>query len=165
MAKTSPPTNLIWKRHVLALSTASLHSRLCLARLKHSAWRILLGPLAWAFLASIGLTLASQFSGTLLAMDLAVNKGYPEQGLLIITVGCIASICGTTLSGIFGHFRNLPSFLLLAVCGVLGSMALFLLGSVSSLSATAASMFWSKHERWFYRHPVPRVFFFCIFPK
>ena len=121
-----------------------VHLRLSLARLRQSPWRFLLDPLSWAILAFLGLSLASQFCTNMLAMDIAANKGFPGKGLLIIMVGIVAGLFGKALSGIFGLFRNLPSFLLLAASGVLGSVALFLLGSASSLSATMASMIGSN---------------------
>ena len=114
--------------------------RLSLTRLRHSAWRFLLDPLAWAIIAYLGLTLASEFCAMMLAMDIAYNKGYPDKGLLLIYIGFIAGLVGKALSGIFGLFRSISSFLILAGAGLLGSVSLFLLGAASGLPATVGSM-------------------------
>ena len=115
-----------------------VHSKL--SPLKHSPWKFLLDPLAWAVLIYLGPGLAGIFSAQLLVMDIAENKGFPEHGLTLVTAVVIAGLVGKVLSGVLSLCRTLSSFVLLAAVGVLGSGTIFLLGSVSSLPATVASI-------------------------
>lgn len=115
-------------------------SRLSVAELKHSAWKFLFDPLTWAILTFLGLTLAGVFSISLLVMDIAANKGFPQHGLLLLLVGKLCGLVSKALSGLFGLCKNLPSFVLLAAAGFLGSVSLAMLGWVTDLGALLASM-------------------------
>ncbi|GFR85450.1 monocarboxylate transporter 2 [Elysia marginata] len=112
----------------------------CMDRVRNSAWKFILDPLAVAILTYLGLALTGQFSVQMLPMDIAANKGLPERGLLFVIAMAIATATGKGLAGVFGLCQKLPSFLLLGTSGLLGSGALAMLGYVSSLSTTLCSI-------------------------
>ena len=116
------------------------HSRFPMARLRDSLWKFLLDPLTWPVLIYLGPALSGLFSPCLLMMDVAANKGFPKHGLLLLTVTGISTLVGKALVGVFSLCRNLSSFLILVTAGILGSGALCLLGSVTSLPATIATL-------------------------
>ena len=117
-----------------------LYSRFTMARLRDSPWKFLLDPLAWSVLIYLGPAVSGLFSPYLLVMDIAANKGFHEHGLLLLMVIVFSSLVGKALAGVFSLCRKLPSFVLLAAAGLLGSGAILLLGSVSSLAASVVSI-------------------------